>query len=250
MASTLPTRRAITLADISLRERESGFLAGGTQVGKSTMADRLGSDFLFRYHRRKARQLISDTKPRYRAEYQANGLRADRLYRYWDHGEAVPDSVLVSNPEQMRDAFKQGHTTCIVSTTRWQPAQDECIAAFLADARRGRPQLLRVDETGDHFYGNGMPRGTGALIDVARAGAERGVSGLYCSQRTYGISAHLLEQMQRLWCFRLDNKKDARRFEEFGAPPFDLPTERHVFMYWWKGDYHRVWGPYTLLGES
>jgi hypothetical protein len=52
--------------------------------------------------------------------------------------------------------------------------------------------------------------------------------------------------MRRLYAFRLDNKSDAKRFQEFGAPAFDLPTSEHVFRYWAKHDYHRVWGPYNL----
>ena len=51
---------------------------------------------------------------------------------------------------------------------------------------------------------------------------------------------------RRLYAFRLDNKADAARFQEFGAPEFQLPTLEHRFMYWWKGDYHHVWGPYIL----
>lgn len=246
---TSPSRgvtRTIKISDISLRERQSGLAAGGTQVGKSTLCDLVALDFMWRYRARKPRRLISDTKPRYRAQWRANGTQAARLYKYWDHGEYLPDSVLATSPEEMLDAFKQGHSTVIVSTQRWQDVQDQCIAAFHNASKRGRPQLLQVDETCDHFYGNGMPRGTGALIDVARAGAERGGSGLYATQRTHGISGHLLEHMRKLWAFRLDNKKDAKRFQEFGAPEFDLPTEEEVFRYWTKDAYHKVWGPYRL----
>jgi hypothetical protein len=171
---------------------------------------------------------------------------ARRRYRDWDHGPTVPGSVLVQDPGDMDTAYKLGYRTTVCSTEGWTPEQDACVRWFHEHARASRPQLLVVDETKDHFHGNGNARGDGKLVVVARTGAERGESGLYCSQRTQGIGGDLLEHMTRLYAFRLDNVKDARRFQEFGAPAFELPTDEHLFRYWWKGDYRRVWGPYYL----
>jgi hypothetical protein len=237
-------RSSMGLGRLSLRQKERGLLAGGTRAGKSTLADALGEDFLLRY--RNARRLILDTKPRYRAQWLPNGLSAARLYKHWDHGEVIPGSVLVETPAEMLRAFKMGHRTCIVSSKRWAARQDACCEAFLEDSRAGRPQLLQVDETCHHFYSNGAPKGSGALVDVAMGGAERGCSALYCTQRTKGISPHLLEHMDRLYAFRLDAKADAKRFQEFGAPPITLPQTPHRFVYWTKADYTTVYGPYQL----
>lgn len=248
MATTItpPRRGQVTIGDISLRERENGLLAGGTQVGKSTLSDELRADFLWRYRRRKARAHVSDTKPRYRAAWLPSGRSAKHLYRNWDHGPEVPGSVLVETPRDMELAWGLGYSTTIASSEGWEPRQDDLVEFFHRQARRSRPQLLIVDETKDHFHGNGAARGSGALIRVARAGNERGEGGLYCTQRTKGISGELMEMMRRLYAFRLDNKGDAKAFQEFGAPEFDLPTREYEFYYWWKGDYHRVWGPYNL----
>ena len=244
-ARVTPARSGpVSIGDLSLRERENALLAGGTQVGKSTLSDQLRADFLWRYRSRGARVHISDTKPRYRAQWLPNGRPAKRLYRKWDHGPSVPGSVLVETPADMDLAWNLGYRVTIASSEGWEPKQDECIRHFHENARRGRPQLLVVDETKDHFHGNGMPRGAGKLVAVARAGNERGEGGLYCTQRTKGISGDLLEMMRRLYAFRLDNRSDAKRFQEFGAPDFDLPSEEYRFMYWWKGDYHHVYGPY------
>lgn len=238
------------LGRLSLRERERGFLAGGTQVGKSTLADELREDFLRRYARRGARCLILDSKPRYRAQWQPNGISAKRLYKRWDHGPEVPDSVVTRTPDEMRNAYKLGHRTCIAqaNSSAEIPYLVAMAQAFIEDSRRGRPQLLQVDETGDFFHGNGMPIGGDAVARSARAGAERGTAGLYCSQRTKQISPSLMEHMSKLYAFRLDAKGDAKRFAEFGAPigPDDLPRKPHVFYYWTKDDYDTVWGPYKL----
>lgn len=238
----------LPLSQISLRERETALLTGGTQVGKTTLADWLGADFLDRYKARKGRRLISDTKPRYRAQWLPTGRSAAHLYRKWDHGQFIPDSVLVTNPTEMRDAFLLGHSTAIVSSKGWAEMHDACIDAFLEDSRRGRPQLLQVDETCDHFHGNGMPKGSGALVVVSRAGAERGTAGLYCTQRTKGISPHLMEHMRRLYAFEMDVAADAKRFAEFGCPigPNMLPETRYLFLYWTKDAKRLVWGPYKL----
>lgn len=235
----------ITIGRISLRRNESGLLAGGTQVGKSTLSDELAADYLHRYP--KSRELLLDTKPRYQAEYLPNGMPAKRLYRKWDHGAYLPGSMLVESPEDLRRCYQLGYRRAIVQSKGWAPKHDVIADAFLEDSRRGRPQLLRVDETCDHFHGNGMPKGAGSVVVVSRAGAERGTGGLYCTQRTKGISGHLMEHMFRLWAFRLDNTADAKRFAEFGAPPFPLPTEVGSFMYWTKLDYYRVHGPYRLI---
>lgn len=234
---------------VSLRQRERGLLAGGTQVGKSTLADQLGEDFLERYRGSGARRLIADTKPRYRALYQANGMPAKKLYKRWDHGPVVADSVVTRDAGEMLDAFRMGHRTVIAQarSSRDIPAIVHMIGRFLEDSRRGRPQLLQVDETKDFFHGNGMPKGgDDAIIRVARAGAERGTSALYCTQRTKGIAPELLEFMDRLYCFNLDVASDAKRFQEFGCPPFALPTKRYQFKYWTKADRPHIWGPYQL----
>jgi hypothetical protein len=187
-----PRAAGFDIGQISLRQRENGFCAGGTQVGKSTLSDMLWRDFLWRYDAKKARVHISDTKPRYRAEWLPSGRPARHLYKNWDHGEVVKGSVLVENPEDMDLAWGLGYRITICSSERWAAKQDECIGHFHSKARRTRPQLLVVDETKDHFFGNGMPRGEGMLINVARAGNERGEGGLYNSQRTKGISGDLM----------------------------------------------------------
>lgn len=240
---------ALDLGRISLRQRERAFLAGGTEVGKSTLSDVLADDFLQRYHGVGGRELVLDSKPRYRGEHALMGATIKKRYKKWDHGPQVPGSVVVDDPEDMWLAYDMGYRRVIVQGhgSADIPRLTRAAALFLEDSRAKRPQLLRVDEAGDFFYGNGSPRGgDDALLRTARAGRERGTGALYCSQRTKGLPPQLMEEMTRLYAFRLDFVKDAQRFQEMGAPDFDLPRRKFQFMYWYKEDYDNVWGPYSL----
>lgn len=242
---------AIDLTRLSLRERERGFVCGGTDSGKSTLADFLGADFVARYAGRGGRRLILDSKPRYRAEYTVQGYKAARRYRHWAHGPLIPGSVVLDDPADLRLAWQTGARTVIAQGSSERPADIRRLVltaqAFLDDSRASRPQLLQVDETLDFFHGNGAPRGgEDTITKSARAGRERGTAGLYCSQRTKGLPVTLMGELSRLYAFRIDYMADARRFQEMGAPPFGLPRREHEFVYWWKADYQRVWGPYKL----
>lgn len=240
-------------------------MIGGTQVGKSTLSEPLRDDFRARY--RKARVHISDTKPRYRVERRVTGRGAKGLYKHWDHGSPVPGSVLVETPDDMDMAWQTGARVTICQSRRWIPAQDDCLAHFYSRGERGTPRLAIVDETVDHFHGNGIPRGSGSVIDIARSGGEQDLAGLYCSQRTRGVSPQLLEFLTKAYVFTLDNTADAARFGEFGAPvvlirdehkrlrawwvpekgePRQFPRDKYVFDYWTKLNRTRVYGPYKL----
>lgn len=254
MTSTQTPRRPssaapLDLAQISLRLKERGFVCGGTDAGKSTLADKLRLEFLHRYAARGARCLILDTKPRYRAQFQANGMNASHRYKGWDHGPSVPGSVVVDSPAELATAWKMGARTVIAQCERRAELARIVATArvFLESSRANRPQLVQVDESLDFFNGNGSARGGDDIIEqLARAGRERGTSALYCAQRTKGIPAALMGEMTRLYALRIDYVADAKRYQEMGAPPFPMPLDEHTFYYWFKGDYRNVYGPYKL----
>lgn len=252
MTTAAPVRRAgggVPLDAISLRKSERGLIVGGTGSGKSTLADALRQDFVRRYYAAGGRCLVLDSKPRYRAQFTANGLDASRRYRTWSHGQPIKDSVVVDDPGQLAMAWKSGARTVIAQCDGANeiPRLTATAAAFLASSTAKRPQLLYVDETMDFFHGNGAPiGGNDALVRAARAGRERGTAAMYSSQRTHGIPATIMEELERLYCMRIDYKRDQKRFQEMGAPDFDIPKQPYEFKYWYKGDYTKVWGPYKL----
>ena len=241
----------LDLAQISLRKAERGMVVGGVESGKSTLGELLGREFLVRYQREKARRLLLDTKPRYRAEKTAQGLSAKRLYRTWDHGPTVPGSMLVEQPSDLDLAWKVGVRTAIAQSDGTYASLPRLLAIsdkFLAQSRTGRPQLAQVDETMDFYGPTGNPRGSSDVITrFARTGRERGTAALYGSQRTKGIPATLLQEVTRLYLFHLDYEQDMKRLYEMGLPEWvESPRGEHEFYYWWKRDREHVWGPYKL----
>lgn len=242
----------LPLSQISLRQRERGFVLGGTEAGKSYLADYLGQDFVARYEGAGGRRLILDSKPRYRAQWMVNGLSAARRYRRWSHGEAVPGSVLVEHPDQLERAFRMGSTAIAQGERSGDVAQlVACASRFVDDSRASRPQLLQVDELMDFYHGNGSPRltvrGDDPIVRAVRAGRERGTACLYCSQRTKGIPAQVMQELAKCYLFLLDNEDDAKRLQEMGAPRTMIPPRRErMFLYWTKLDRARIYGPYFV----
>lgn len=209
----------------------------------------MADEFLVHYEGSEARELLLDSKPRYRAQYVIRGRGPKRRYKNWDHGQTVPGSVLVDDPEELGMAWDMGYRRCIVQgeSSADVPRLVDVAMAFLQDSRASRPQLLRVDEMLDFFFPNGAPRGgNDVILRANRSGRERGTAVINCSQRTKGIPTQVMEELTRLYAFRLDFVTDAKRFPEMGAPPFEPPEDDHVFKYWYKKDRRKIWGPYKL----
>lgn len=238
------------LTKIALRQRERGCVIGGVGTGKSTLLEALLVDYHQRYQT--GRILILDSKPRFKAEFEADGWRTKRRYKRWDHGAYVPGSVLVTDVADMDAAWSTDCRIVIAQATNIRdiPMLVECSEAFFDQSRAGRPQLLAVDETSDFFRTNTARVGASdSLLRTARAGRERGLGGIFGMQRTKGVPPQLLEEMTRLYLFRVDYTTDVNRLTEMGAPKTvvrDMPRVKHRFMYWSKDDYNKLYGPYTL----
>lgn len=240
----------LTFDEISMRERERAFLLGGTGAGKSTLEEMLIADFYNRY--KTSRILILDSKPRFKADYFANGMSAKRLFKYWDPETiAIPGSVLIRTANQLEDAWRLGARIVIAQaeTSIEYPRLVQVADTFYKKARHSRPQLLCVDETADFFHQNGSPiGGSDSLIRIARSGRERGTAALYCTQRAKSIPASIIAELSQLYLFVLDAGVDLKRCVEMGAPEWiQPPANDFEFMFWAKKrDRHNVYGPYTI----
>lgn len=243
---------AISLSQIDLLRGERGLCLGGTGAGKSTLSERLALRFLSRYPT--GRLLILDSKPRFRPEWLPDGRRAARRYRHWAHGPSIPGSMLVEEPGQLAGVWTFGHRVAIAQCSTQAERIKLAMTAgeFFRQARASRPQLLMVDETLDFFTPTGMSlRGhPDSLLQVVRAGREKGCGALFCSQRAMGIPRQIISEMTRLYLFLLDVRSDVRFLPEMGCPEdIDCPDEPHDFYYWTKNpptERRNIWGPYRL----
>ena len=161
---------------------------------------------------------------------------------------------MVDTPEELAIAWASGARCAIAQISDDENRRAGIVrlldvaATFLRGSSPNRPQLLVVDECMDFYSANGQPAGgNDVFVRTARAGRERGTAMLVCTQRTFGIPAQLMEELTKLYLFRLDYHADVKRLWEMGAPrSIEPPDEERVFLYWTKMAYRKVWGPYTL----
>jgi hypothetical protein len=228
-----------TLTQISLKRAERGLLLGGTGSGKSTAAEYLIPEFRREYNG--SRVLIADSKPRFRAEWEPNGLPATARYKRWDHGAPVSGSMLVGGGTAqgaLKNVWK--HTDIAIVQCESQemiPWLVAVIGAFFRDARASEPRLLYIDEGLDFFHPNGSPKGgSDAILRCSRAGRERGLASLVASQRPRGLPVQLISEVTKIYLFHLDFINDIKYLGEAGYPwqDYPAPAEDHAFWYWDK----------------
>src|SRR6185312_2385715 len=134
------------------------------------------------------RVLVIDSKPRFRATHELNGLTAHRRYKKWQRGEQLPDSIVLPSNVHVRDALRQ--TWNLKYNTALAQIEDlygidwlqAAISWFYRDADDRHQQLIYIDELADHFsssggYGRGNP-----IVQAIRSGRERNVAVLAATQ--------------------------------------------------------------------
>lgn len=240
---------AIKLRVIPDEGPERELLAGGTRSGKSTLGEVQLLKFLRDYI--SARTLIIDSKPRFRAEWELNGVRADWRYRKWRHGSFIPGSVrldIFATDFGLANAWKLGHRVAIAQTEKRaeRPLLLLAIEKFFDQAKWGKWQMLFVDELADFFNKSGFPlAGLDSIERSVRAGGERGQGGIFGTQRPRGIPIPLMSEMNKLGLFRLDFAPDVAHLHNGGLPDdIEPPIENRIFYLYDKasreGDYYRL----------
>lgn len=240
---------SISISNLALAKSQRALILGGTGSGKSTLSERLILQFRMNYPESKI--LILDSKPRFRAEWTPQGIKASRRYRNWDHGPTIPESVAINNLDEFKESWGRNYSVFIAQVT--DDNDDVSDLTFIAQeffkrSRASIPQLLVVDEGMDFYTESGSPiRGTlPAIKRTSRAGRERGMALLFCSQRARNIPVQIMSEMSKLYLFRLDYTEDVKRLREMGVPPIESPLDNHQFKYWTKATPKKIYGPYTL----
>jgi energy-coupling factor transporter ATP-binding protein EcfA2 len=246
-------------SQLALLKGERGLVAGRSGSGKSTLAyPALVNGFLRRYANSIA--MITDTKPRFRADVDLHGISASRHYRGMDHGvPVIPDSVrldLMAWPDfGIKAAMQLGHRVLIAQTNGYD--NENMLAAFAIDrfykhARFNRPALVYVDELLDFYNLNGTPkRGMpNSILRCVRAGREKGLATLLATQRTKGIPIQVSSELSKVYLGALDVEDDVEHLQSNGAVPLDFepPTDDKVFRFYDKLRRNQLL--FTLTKES
>lgn len=212
-------------------DRASLFGANGT--GKSTLANFL----LYHFHEDynvnglPPRILVLDTKPRWRAQWLADGTSAKRRYRKMAEGDTIPGAMVLDkmadwdlvwdrdvNPSQTVIAQRLNHSQanailfCVLAAEKFFITQD---------ARR--PSLIYFDEGMDFFHASAAARGTDVVQRCYRAGREKRLATLLGAQRPVGINLQILTEMSYCALFRINFRRDVRRLYEMGWPLNVMP---------------------------
>lgn len=237
MQQTLNAAR-IPLKALALQKKERGLAVGKTESGKSTLAERLITQFLD--ENPTARILIADSKPRFRAEWTLDGVRADWKYRKWEYGAAVPGSFLLPlrNPEsELANVWRlKGHVAIAQVDKKdewWKLAQ--CIDIFYEKWGAKWPRLVYVDEAADFYEGSVGARTGNSILRVIRSGRERNVAFLGASQRPRGLPKSFLTEVSKLYLFELDWIEDVKHLRENGlGKEVAVPQRPYVYYFFDK----------------
>jgi len=218
-------------------------VVGMRGCGKSTLINWQAANFYEDYiapgaaiGKQSGRMVIGDTKPRFQAEYFADGTRIRDHYKNWGYGEKVPHSRLVRNYREWTLAWQTGANVVILQNERldqgplvkWQVTM---IEEFWRSQRARIPSLLVLDEGMDFFgvTGNGLHGNT--IQRICRAGREKSMATVIGSQRPKSINIQVLSEANCLALFAVKYREDVKRLYEMGLPKWAAPpAEKRQFL--------------------
>lgn len=222
--------------DLPLASRT--MLIGTSGSGKTTVKDEIVKLHLSRYPAVKT--LMLDSKPRYRAEFELDGIscKVSRRYKKWhkSFGQLIPGSYVLplkNVKAELKQIWRLGGRIAIAQGERedW-PKLVGAAEEFYRDAYGRDQRLLDVNELAD-FYQMGKINDIFWL--VARSGREKGVGLVAESQRPRYIPVTVLTEMKQVFLFELDNVDDMKRMYDMGIPKGVAPvTREHIFFHWNK----------------
>lgn len=235
-----------SMADIMLKPGERGLMLGMTREGKSTLSE-VQIDYWYENYK-DAEILIVDSKPRFRAQWQLNGLPAAPLYRDWDWGTFVPHSVRIplgdieAGIKLARD-LRYRIMIVQIQDRRDIGLLDEALRIAYMKRRRNKKLFIYVDELNNFFKVGvrGIQAGAG-IIMVITSGGERSTAFLGAGQRPRNISVESIESMTKLYWFYTPFDEDNKHLRSMDLPLDSIPPESRSYAFLFFDRIHKKKG--------
>lgn len=231
-----------SFADIALRPGKRMAVIGRSRSGKTVLADHLIVHAAANIPG--VQILVADTKPRFRAERTPMGFSAQRYYRGWKSAPVTPGSVRLdlTGSDPLRP-FKR--KDCHIGIAQADRRDQKVLIAsvieeFMESSTAKHPRILVIDEMGDFYRQNGSPiLASDPITWTQRAGGEKGVGTLLCSQRPRGIGVQSISEADTIALFDMRYSEDMKHLMACGYPPGELPPPRDApkgtFRFWRDG---------------
>jgi cyanate lyase len=229
---------------VTKRGGDRGVLAGASEVGKSTLAKQLCTDFYATYIEGKppkvqGRELIIDTKPRWRGTQTPMGGSLRQRYKNFVPGDTL-DAVVLNDINDFELAFDGRYNNRAViaqnlaleddALIRWQV---QVIRKYFNTQKARQPSLLYIDEGMDFFGPTGNGKYGNIVQRCVRAGREKNLATLIGVQRTKTINLQVLTECNVLYLFMLNYEEDVKRLHEMGFPRnATCPTDPYIFRFY------------------
>lgn len=218
---------------------------GRSRSGKSSLMDWEVREI--QATRPTAMQVIVDTKPRFRAEKIRgpvtfrNRRDASKLYKSWQKGPVVPNSVVVPlwDDHPFRGLWNKNNPSEIAimqsgDASDWKRML-QLLTAFCAAHIRDRERRIVVDETLDFYNRNtwGIDSRNDVFYRTARAGGERNIGIELGAHRVHGLPPLILNMLSRVNLFHLADDGDLIHLRKsVGIKDAESPTGDFVFRQW------------------
>lgn len=192
-------------------------------------------------------QILVDTKPRFRAEKIRgpvsfrNRRDAKTLYKSWQKGPVVPNSVVVPlwDDHPFRGLWHKNNPA-EVAILQSGDAGDwkrmlQLLTAFCAANIGDRERRIVVDEALDFYNRNtwGIDSRNDVFYRTARAGGERNIGIELGAHRVHGLPPLILNMLSRVNLFHLSDDRDLVHLRQsVGIKDAESPTGDFVFRQW------------------
>lgn len=224
--------------DHERQQAPRAYLTGMTESGKSTLMEVLYNEYKRSVQR--LRTLIVDTKPRFRAHYEMNGITtlASGRYRKWGKSGSgvIPGSYVLPNVENPKRFFDKiwrlGGDTVIAQADgkhEWGYPSNAARVFYEEYGTDEAPRLIIVDELADFFEQRTL---SDIFQRIARNGRERDVALIAGSQRPRKIPVEIMTEMRSLYMFELQYWEDYKHIMMFGIPDGVERPEGHTFYFY------------------